>query len=138
MKKIVINKCYGGFRLSYDAIMRYSQLKGQEITAYVNSVSDTADTFQRYNKDTDQHYFIHYANINKDTLTGEELNEYYFSDRDIERDDPALVRLVQEMGEKANGQCANLRIVEIPDKVTWEIDEYDGIESVEEKHRSWS
>ena len=31
----------------------------------------------------------------------------------------------------------NDKIIEIPDDIEWEIDNYDGIESIHEKHRSW-
>lgn len=41
------------------------------------------------------------------------------------------------MGKKASGKCAELKVIEIPDGVDWEIDDYDGIETVHEKHRSW-
>ena len=58
--------------------------------------------------------------------------------RNFERNDPVLVQVVETLGDKANGRCAKLRIVEIPDNVNWEISEYDGNESVEEVHRSWS
>ena len=40
--------------------------------------------------------------------------------------------------DKAGGCYARLEIIEIPDKVEWEIDEYDGLEWVAEKHRRWS
>lgn len=60
------------------------------------------------------------------------------NDYTIPRDDPDLVAVVEEMGEKANGVCAKLKIVEIPDRTKWEIDEYDGLEEVHEKHQSWS
>jgi len=50
---------------------------------------------------------------------------------------PLLVRVVEEMGEKANGRFAKLEIIEIPDDIKFEIDEYDGFESIHEKHRSW-
>ena len=53
------------------------------------------------------------------------------------RSNPILVQLIEEMGRAADGQCAELKIVEIPDGVDWEIVEYDGLESVHEKHRSW-
>jgi hypothetical protein len=57
---------------------------------------------------------------------------------DIARDDPLLIQIVEEMGEKADGTFASLRIVEIPDDVDWYIEEYDGREWVSERHRTWS
>jgi len=61
-----------------------------------------------------------------------------FYDREIPRDDPYLVKIVKDMGMAANGDHANLKIVEIPCDVEWEIAEYDGNEWVAEKHRTWS
>ena len=49
----------------------------------------------------------------------------------------AQVALVKEMGEDANGNFSNLRVVKIPGDVEWAIDEYDGLECVAEKHRTW-
>ena len=57
--------------------------------------------------------------------------------RDIPRDDPYLVQLVRDMGMAANGAHANLKIVEVPGDVEWQIEEYDGNEWVAEKHRTW-
>ena len=57
---------------------------------------------------------------------------------DIARNDPILVQVVETLGIEANDQFAKLHIVDIPDDVQWQIDEYDGMESVEEVHRSWS
>lgn len=53
------------------------------------------------------------------------------------RKDKRLVECVEKLGEEASGRCANLEIVYIPDDIEWEITEYDGYESVEEKHRRW-
>jgi hypothetical protein len=60
-----------------------------------------------------------------------------FHDRDLARDDPYLVQVVEELGDRANGRHAELKVVEIPAEVDWEIDEYDGTEWVAEKHRTW-
>ena len=62
----------------------------------------------------------------------DELDEYTIS-----RDDADLVRVVLELGEQAYGDYADLRVVTIPDDVEYEIDEYDGMESIHEKHRVW-
>ena len=51
-------------------------------------------------------------------------------DRTIERNDPALVQVGEELGSKANGSCADLCIAEVPAGTRYRIDEYDGLESV--------
>ena len=38
----------------------------------------------------------------------------------------------------ANGGSANIKVVEVPEDVDWEIAEYDGVEWVAEKHRTWT
>jgi hypothetical protein len=58
-------------------------------------------------------------------------------DRNIPRDDPYLVKIVRDLGMTANGTHANLKIVEVPPDVEWQIEEYDGNEWVAEKHRTW-
>ena len=58
---------------------------------------------------------------------------YYY---DLPRDCPVLVSMVEN--GPVNGQYADLKVVEIPDNVNWFIYEYDGIEHVAERHRTWS
>ncbi len=65
------------------------------------------------------------------------LGEGYAYERDIQRDDPELVRVVEALGEEANGILAQLKVIQIPEDVAWEIKEYDGSEHVAEKHRTW-
>jgi hypothetical protein len=110
--KIVINKCYGGYGLSHKAIMRYGELKG------INLVTDENSR---------------YRDVYVDTIK----NENYFSEHEIERNDPTLVQVVEELSEKASGPHAELKVVEIPDDVKWKIEEYDGVEWVAEQHRTW-
>ena len=111
--KIVINKCFGGFGLSQEATLLYGKKKGLNIIV----VKD------RHMKSLN-HYYLN-----------EVKDGNYFSDSDIERNDPALIEVVEELGEKADGTYSELRIVEIPDDIKWEIDEYDGKEWVSEVHR---
>ena len=70
-------------------------------------------------------------------LKGAELTDNFY-DRDIPRDDPILIQVFEELGDAANGSCADLKIVDIPDDVEWQIEEYDGNEWVAERHRTWS
>lgn len=56
---------------------------------------------------------------------------------EIERNDPRLVAVVEELGDEANTWCSSLTIAEIPDDVDWVIEDYDGVEWVSERHRTW-
>jgi hypothetical protein len=85
--KIVINRCYGDFGLSNEALKLYEDLSGK--------------------KEVD--------------------------DRDIERNDPILIDIIETLGiEKSNGGFAELKIVDIPDGTKWYICKYDGKERVAE------
>lgn len=54
-----------------------------------------------------------------------------------ERDCEELVEVVEELGEAANGAFTRLKVVEVPAYIKWEIKEYDGVETIHEKHRMW-
>lgn len=75
-------------------------------------------------------------------LLSELENKYIdtpYKDRKLAiRTDPDLIKAVEELGvEKASGSLAELKIVEIPDDVKVYISDYDGMERIEEHHRSW-
>lgn len=116
MTKVVINTCFGGFGLSHDAIMKWSEYSGIKIYSEVLGSSAYST-----------HY---YTDPNMD-------NDSYWSEYNLKRDDPALVRVVEEMGIDSWGKYAELKVVEVPDDVDWYIHEYDGSESIHEAHRSW-
>lgn len=142
---IVVNKCYGGFGLSHEAVMKYAEKKGMKLYPYVDKIDKNLlrvkDAYiPLTDKIKEEHSLIYY--FTKPLVNGKWPNENnektYFYEREIERNDPALVEVVKELGNKANGSCARLEIVEIPDDVKWEIDEYDGQEWVQEQCRKWS
>lgn len=61
---------------------------------------------------------------------GEEWDGYGYKFND-KRTDPKFISVIQELGDRASGLFAELRVVEIPEEATdWRIDEYDGSESV--------
>lgn len=55
----------------------------------------------------------------------------------IERDDPALVSVVKELGPDANGEESKLKVVKIPADVDWVLEYVGGDEWISEKHRIW-
>ena len=48
-----------------------------------------------------------------------------------------MIQVVEELGKQASDEVADLSIIEIPDGVDWQMEDYDGREWVSEKHRSW-
>jgi hypothetical protein len=59
----------------------------------------------------------------------------YFWDDEIERHDPDLVAVVEEMGEAANDSFSKLSIAQVSG--LYRIEEYDGMESVIENYSDW-
>ena len=57
---------------------------------------------------------------------------------DIPRECPDLVAMVEEGGTDVDGIYSELKVVDVPDDVNWFIHEYDGMEHVAERHRTWS
>lgn len=138
--KLVINRAWGGFGLSYDAVMLYAKLSGFTLYAFVEKRDKHGNLkwgeFEPYRKGTNP-FTIHYVKSPLDK-NGHYAEDDYFSERDIPRDDLNLVKVVEQLGEKANDNLSSLKIIEIPDGTDWQIDDYDGMETVEEKHQSWT
>ena len=132
MPKIVVNKCYGGFGLSHKATLRYLELKG--LTPYWVIDEITLGHHPDYNPNVDKRGIVHYG-TQPNFMEGKETG--YFFDRQIARDDPILVQVVEELGAEANGRCAELEVVSVPDGTNWQIEEYDGLEHVAEAHQTW-
>lgn len=112
--KIVINNDYGGFSLSDDAILEYGKRKGLNLIKDENTNWSTSIFYK--------------GSVNK---------ENYFDDREVPRNDLDLVAVVEQLGVAANGFAANLKVIEIPEDVNWQVEENDGLEWVSEKHRTW-
>jgi hypothetical protein len=139
MQRIVINNCHGGFNLSVEATellyQRGAPIGQTPVEEYFGSDlqnhQDALAEWQAY-KATGN------ASANDFFLVIFSADERLVLDnRSIARDDPTLIQIVEELGPRAAGRYAQLRIVEIPDGVDWQIEEYDGAEWVAEKHRTW-
>lgn len=137
--KVVINACFGGFSLSKAAMLRYAELKGLSVTvedkdSFVGpSYWLEPDPAKRENQDNFYLLTPEERQASNQRHAAQRLHE-----RNISRSDPTLVQVVEELGKKAAGSYASLKIVEIPDDVKFEIKEYDGYEHVAEVHRTWS
>jgi len=117
--KIVYNRCHGGFGLSKEATELYLTLTGQ--TPFYSDVQYGCTTY-----------------ATTPFVDGHAQQGTYFHDFYLDRNDPILIQVVEQLGKKANGQFADLKIVDIPESATWEIHDYDGMETVREVSRYWS
>lgn len=139
--KVVVNRCYGGFSLSDKAIEMIMNRKGLNCFRYMQTKYNFLDGVNEYTKcdetEVNNHLFVCYMTKDLGEKISKLPNEFFWNDRIIDRNDVDLVAVVEELGEKADGRFAQLKVVEIPDGVNWEIDDYDGVETIHEVHRSW-
>jgi len=128
--KIVLNRCYGGFGLSDEACEWLIKNRGWKVGAYTKDGKYPDETTQLIRGETS---CFGIYNINESAVVGEEC---YESDQKY-RTHKDIIDVVEALGKAANGRCADLEVVEIPDGTKGEIDEYDGMETFYEIHNSW-
>lgn len=141
--KIVVNKCFGGYSLSPLAVEEYAKACGKECYHYKQTKYSWKEGVYEYTKVTseDAGNSLGVYSTSKDfgnvINDNSEIWENYLTNYPKDRIDTRLIEVVERLGRDADGSCAALEVVEIPDDVNWEIDEYDGMETVREKSRSW-
>lgn len=107
--KIIVNDCKGEFDFSYDALEEYAYRTD-------NIFWTVLPRFDRY----------WVKRKEGGTVKNSEL-----------RADEVMVKVVEDLGERANSERSSLKIIEIPDDVDWVIEERNGYEWVAERHRTW-
>jgi hypothetical protein len=128
MTKVVYNACYGGFGLSKEACQRYWDIKGQPIwfedakfggwfTVWFVPPEERLEQKEWSFMTVDERHNFNY-----------QYSKHTWSDSNVDRHDPVLVQVVEELGDKANGNHAKLCIEEVYG--SYRIDEYDGSERV--------
>jgi hypothetical protein len=137
--KVVINACYGGFGLSYEGVMDYARRKGIKLYAFVDDGAwDLAKPKVPYDgtgAPPPGLGVLYYLTVPR--WADREHEGAWWSERGPDRSDPALVATVESLGARAGGRFAELKVVEIPDGVEYDVEEYDGLEWVAERHRTW-
>ena len=131
--KVVINNSYGGFSLSPKGLRRYLELKGEQAYFYhqISYAFQGKIEFERIDNIEDvPSLFFWCTTRNHGKIIDDEPTECLYS-YSIERSDPILVQVVEELGEEASGQYARLTVVEIENGKWFKINEYDGLESIQ-------
>jgi hypothetical protein len=147
--KVAINACFGGFGLSaaaYEKLIEY----GVPVKRYVEQKRDPETGLYNPESENDGEVIFDreltppgadsYTDIyHKYKHTAARMNNRYWDSWTREnRTHPLIIRVIEELGEAADGGCAKLKVVEIPDGTDYEISEYDGNEHIAEKHETWS
>lgn len=135
MKKIVYNQCYGGFGLSKEAIQRYWDIKGQQVWIEDDNECPSLGLWTVWlvppeERLKEKHGGDFYSmSMDGRIAYSKAYSAQIWCDRNVDRHDPVLVQVVEELGDKANGEYAKLRIEEVSGP--YRITEYDGYETVE-------
>lgn len=108
MTKVVINTCFGNFGLSDEAIRMYLEIK--EIP------------FEEHKSWRGRTMFC---------SPGGEDWDLWFTVNKMNRDDPALVKVVETLGFLADGNLANLKIFELEKGTRYRINKDEGKEWIE-------
>jgi len=140
--KVIINGCYGGFGISTKALLELIIRRAKCVNSFTPK-EYLGKNWENLWKDESGKYidlgdgFMGHPqgyNISKDDL----LYDIDSFDNDNLRTDEDLISIIEEIKEEANGPHAKLKIIEIPDDVEWQLNDYDGVESIHEVHRVWS
>ena len=126
--KVVINKCYGGFGVSRQLIeyLRKKNVKWALETPIYDGEKYDDGSFYIENEFNIWHTVEEYRKDN---------NSFF---PDVNRTDKDLIEAIETLGSKvASGDASELKIVEIPENIHFMINDYDGVETIHETHRTW-
>ena len=144
MKKVILNKCYGLFRVSPKGYSLYAEKIGKSLYYYRGN--HDAENILAYTKESLNEFIK-----NEPTLLyfysfvdhGEKIIHSPFEDKregclvldEKHRFDPVLIEVIEELGDEASSVFSKLQIVEIPDDVIedYMIDDYDGFEMLHKR-----
>ena len=135
MTKICYNAKYGGFSLSKEAVQRYFDIKGQQVWIEDHKECPSLGLWTVWlvppeermeEKSTEEFYAM---SMDERIAYNKAYSEQSWEDRNVDRHDPVLIQVVEELGNEASGKYAKLRIAEVSGP--YRISEYDGNESVE-------
>lgn len=139
--KIVINKCFGGFGLSDKAEDLYAEKSQMKLYRYKQTKykhKDGEALYERVGNNDRSMFTSTYTKDHGDNFSKHPEDGSYWYSGGLKRTDSILIEVIETLGEEANGDCASLKVVDIPDNIDYEIDDYDGMESISETHKTWS
>ena len=136
--KVILNKCYGGFGVSQEAYELYAKKKGIELFAYKLEIVSGKPIYKKTNTGSSIFTITFTKDFGDYIDLSDGISEKYILElRSNHREDPVLIEVVEELGERANSPFSKLVVVDIPDGMEYEVDDYDGVETLHQKVEKW-
>ncbi len=137
MRKILLNKCYGGFSVSRKAYELYAKKKGFDLFIYKLEIKNSNLFYIKTNEDNS--LYTTYTTKDLGNVVADIAKEDMLYLDDSYREDETLIEVVEELGAEANSKFSSLVIVKVPESVAKDyiIDNYDGIETLHKRVKIW-
>lgn len=130
--EIAINKCHGGFSFSHEALQWLCDHGMKSIAVEPNEYfggKDYTQQLENWRKDKTPWFGPIFSSDEKFVLT---------NPNDLEdRTNPILIKCIKTLKNKVNTRVSEIKIVSIPAKTKWIIQQYDGSEWIAEEHQTW-
>ena len=130
MKKIILNKCFGGFDVSEKAYKLYAKKKGLDLFKYKYTIGNRKVIYKYGNEEDLFAVFFTKDFGDNVEISDKDYEKYCLSLRNEKREDETLIEVIEELGKEASGKFGKLEVVEIPDDAFYVIEEYDGVETL--------
>lgn len=151
MQKVIINKCFGGYGFDPFTVQKYAEEKGIQLYWYkrnfdfkIGNMEESMVKIPFYMIMRDDGMRMEYIAYTKDMGNefvrdwddkSVEACEFGIGNDDDSRTDPVLIGVIEKYGKQNTHCCHAPTVVKVPDGVEWMIEEYDGFETLHEKHR---
>lgn len=137
-RKVILNKCFGGFDVSPEGYQLYAKKKGFNLYAYKTNDNLLYDYVEApTNDDWNLNYYTQCLGLGKDIRSNREDHKNMLYLNSDYREDATLIEVVEELGKNASGNFGDLVVVEIPADMEYVIDDYDGMETLHQKVQEW-
>lgn len=134
--EVILNKSYGGFRVSEEGYDLYCEKMGVPIFRYRGDYNKYSYVKLHSKKEAKKFLVIcHFTKDFGESFSADDFyvnKPYYINLDENYRFNPTLIEVVKELGTKANTSFSNLQVVEVPgnNPDDYIVDEYDGFETL--------